>query len=98
MSELLTASPEPPAVVEDREHVIEVVSQAPILIIENGVVFSAAVTLPVPRTKPTRRALAALRAMFLSSAADAPPASRHYPPRRDRSLEQAVMVREMRRL
>ncbi len=98
MSELLTAPPEPPAVVEDGEHVIEVVGQAPILITGREVVFSTAVALPVPHTKPTRRALAALRAMFLNSAADAPLARRHYPSRRDGFLEQAAMVREMRRL
>jgi len=98
MSELFVAPAETPDVVEDPEHVIEAVSRAPILITEREVAFSTAAAVPLPRTKPTPRVIAALRAMFLSSSGDARPAPRHYPPRRDAFLEQATMAREMRRL
>jgi hypothetical protein len=98
MSELFTAPAEPPDVVEDRVHVIEAVSQPPVVITEQEVAFSTAAAVPLPRTKPTRKVIAALRAVFLSSPADARPARRHYPPRRDSFLEQAAMAREMHRL
>jgi hypothetical protein len=98
MSELFTAPAEPLDVVEDPEHVIAAVSQAPILITEQEVALSTAAAVPLPRTKPTRRVIATLRAMFLSSSEDARPAPRHYPPRRAAFLEQAAMSREMHRL
>ena len=98
MSELFAAPAETPDVVEDSEQVIEAVSQPPVVITEQEVAFSTAAAVPLPRTKPTRGVIAALRAMFLSSRADTRPAPRHYPPRRDAFLEQAAMVREMRRL
>ena len=98
MSELSAAPAETPDGVEDREHVIEAVSQPPVVITEQAVAFSTAAAVPLPRTKPTHGVIAALRAMFLSSSEDARPAPRHYPPRRDAFLEQASMAREMRRL
>ena len=99
MSELSTAQADPQDVVEHPGHVIEAVSQPPVLITEQEVAFStAAAAVPLPRTKPARRVIAAVRAMFLSSAGDARPVPRHYPPRRDAFLEDAAMGREMRRL
>jgi hypothetical protein len=99
VSELIGTPADPQVVVEDPEHVIEAVSQPPVVITEQEVAFSTAAAVPLPRTKPAARGvIAALRAMFLSSSEDARPAPRHYPPRRDAFLEQAAMVREMRRL
>jgi hypothetical protein len=98
VSELIGAPADPQDVVDDLEHVIEAVSQPPVVITEQTVAFSTAAAVPMPRRKPTRRVIAALRAMFLSSSEDARPAPRHYPPRRDGFLEQAAMAREMRRL
>jgi hypothetical protein len=98
MSELFTEPAEPLDVVEDPQHVIEAASPAPILITEQEVALSTAAAVPLPRTKRTRSIIAALRAMFSSSPADARPAPRHYPSRRDAFLEQAAMAREMRRL
>jgi hypothetical protein len=96
--ELIAASPEPLDVVEDPEHVIDAVSQPPVVITEQEVALSTAAAVPLPRTKPTRGVIDALRAMFLSSSEDVRPARRHYPPRRDAFLEQAAMAREMHRL
>ena len=98
MSELFAAPADPQVVVEDPEHVIEGVSQPPVVITEQAVAFSTAAVVGLPRTKPTRRVIAALRAMFLSSSGDARPARRHYPPRRAAFLEQAEMARAMHRL
>jgi|SRR5215212_7865382 len=98
MSELFTAPGEPLDVVEEPEDVSEAVSQAPILITEQEVAFSTAAAVPLPRTKSTRRVMAALRAIFVSSSRDARPSRRHYPSRRDPFLEHAAMAREMHRL
>jgi hypothetical protein len=85
-------------VAEDPEHVVEAVSQPPVVITEQEVVFSTAAAVSLPRTKPTRRVIATLRAMFRSSSEDARPIPRHYPPRREAFLEEAAMAREMYRL
>jgi hypothetical protein len=86
-------------VVQEPERVIEPVTQPLVVITEQQVAFSTAAAVPVPRTKPHRTVIAALRAMFLSSAkGEALPAPRWYPPRRDAFLEDAAMAREMRRL
>lgn len=98
MSELISAPEDPQDVGQDPEQVIERVSQPPVVITEQEVVFSTAAAVPLPRTKPSRRVIAALRAMFLSSAKDERPSPRHYPPRRDAFLEEAAMRREMHRL
>ena len=90
MSELVAAPAEPQVVVEDSEHVVEEMSQPPVLITEQAVAFSTAAAVSLPRTKPTRSVIAALRAISL--------APRHYPPRRDAILDQAARAREMRRL
>jgi hypothetical protein len=88
----------PEHVVEEPEHVVEAVSQPPVVITEQAVVFSTAAAVPLPRTKPTRRVIAALSAMFLRSSEDPRPAPRHYPPRREAFVEDAAMDREMHRL
>ena len=98
MSELFTAPADPQDVVEEPEHVIEAVSHPPVVITEQQIAFSTAAAVALPRTKPARRVTAILRAMFLSSSEDARPTPRHYPPRRDAFLEEAAMIREMRRL
>jgi hypothetical protein len=98
MSESFTAPAETPDVVEGPEHAIDAMRRAQILITEHEVALSTAAAVPLPRTKPTRKVIAALRAMFLSSRADARPARNHYPPRRSAFLEQADMAREMQRL
>jgi hypothetical protein len=98
VSELFTAPADPPDVVEEPEHVIETVSRPPVVITEQQVALSTAAAVPLPRAKPTRGVIAALRAMFLSSSGDAPAAPRHYPPRRDAFLEDAAMERETHRL
>ena len=98
MSQLLAAPAHPLDLVEHPADVTGVVSQAPILITEREVVFSTAAAVPLPHTQPLRTVIATLPAIFLSSSVDARPAPRHYPSRRDSFLEQAAMVREMRRL
>jgi hypothetical protein len=98
VSDLSAAPADPQDVIEDPQHVIEAVSQPPVVITEQEVAFSTAAAVPLPRTKPTRSVIAALRAIFLRSSGDARPALRHYPPRREAFLEQAAMAREMRRL
>ena len=97
---------QPESVIEQPGPVIEEVSQPPVVITAQEVAFSTAAAVPLPRTKPTRRLIAALRALFLHSSEYAGPswsenvrrAPRHYPPRRDAFLEDAAMAREMRRL
>lgn len=98
MSELFTAPADPLDVVEGPEQLIEAVSQPPVVITEQAVVFSTAAVVRLPRTKPTRRVIAGLRAMFLSASEDAQPARRHYPGRREAFVEEAAMDREMHRL
>ena len=98
MSDLIAAPADPQVVAEDPEQVIEEVRQPLVLITEQAVALSTAAAGSLPRSKPTRGLIAALRAMFMSASVDAPPAPRHYPPRRDAFLEDAAMAREMRRL
>jgi hypothetical protein len=98
VSEIISAPEDPQDVVQDPEPVIECVSQAPVVITEQALAFSTAAAVPLPRTKPTHRVMAVLRAMFLSSSKEARPIPRHYPPRRDEFLEEAAMKREMHRL
>jgi hypothetical protein len=97
VSELIAAPNDPQGLVEEPEHVLEEVSQPPIVITEQAVAFSTAAAVGLPRTKPTRRVIAALRAMFLTSEGR-PPAQRHYLPRREAFLEEPAMDREMYRL
>jgi hypothetical protein len=98
VSELYTTPADPQDVVKGPERVIEPVTQPPVVITEQQVAFSTAAAVPLLRTKPIRRVIAAVRAMFRSSSEDERPARRHYPPRREAFLEDAAMAREMRRL
>jgi hypothetical protein len=98
VSELLTAPNDPQDVVEDPEHVVERVSQPPVVITEQEVAFSTAAAVGLPRTKPSSRVIAALRAMFRSSSEVPPPAQRHLLPRREAFIEEPAMEREMHRL
>jgi hypothetical protein len=98
VSELFVKPADPQDVVEDPEHVIEAVSQPPVVITEQQVAFGTAAAVPLPLTKPTRSVIAALRAKLRSTSEDAPLVPRHYPPRRDEFLEESAMAREMRRL
>jgi len=97
VSELIAASADPQDLVEEPEHVLEEVSEPPVVITEQAVAFSTAAAVGLPRTKPTRRVIAALRAMFLTSEGP-PPAQRHYLPRRESFVEEPAMEREMHRL
>lgn len=95
MSELL----ETPAVVESPDQDAACANHAPVLITEQQVAFGTAAALPLPRLKPTHRGATILRAMLMRSSAEAGPVTpRHYPPRRSAFMEDAAMVREMRRL
>jgi len=96
VSELIFAPVAPQGLVEAPERVIECVRR-PVVITEQAVAFSTAAAVSLPRTKPSHRLIAALRAMFLSSSEGAPP-RRHYPPRREAFFEEAAMAREMHRL
>ena len=73
-------------------------SSPELLITEQEVAFGTAAAVPLPRAKPTRGVMAALRAKSRSSSEDALLAPRHYPPRREEFLEDAAMEREMHRL
>ena len=97
MSELIAAAPDPRDLAEEPEHVLDEVGRPPIVITEQAVAFSTAAAVGAPRTKPTRRVIAALRAMFLTSEGP-PPAQRHCLPRREAFLEDPAMEREMHRL
>ena len=97
MSELIAGAADPQDLVEEPEHVVDEVSQPPIVITGQAVAFSTAAAVGAPRTKPTRRVIAALRAMVLKSEGP-PPAQRHCLPRREAFLEDAAMDREMHRL
>jgi len=98
VSEQIAAQTASQHVAEDPDHVNAAVSRPPVLITEQEVAFSTAAAVALPRSKPIHRVIAAVRAMFLSSAGDAQPVPRHYPPRRAAFLEDAAMAREMRRL
>ena len=98
MSELIVAPHDPQVPVEESEHVAQVVSQPPVVITEQEVLFSTAAAVPLPRTKPISRVIAGLRVMFLSSSESPRPPRHHYPPRFYGFLEDAAMEREMHRL
>jgi hypothetical protein len=94
----LVAPPvDPQVVVGVHHHVIETVSQPPVLHTEHEVAAGTAVALSLPRRKRTRSAFAAMHGLFGSASADTQPTPRHYPPRCG-FLENAEMDREMRRL
>ena len=79
-------------------------SQAPVLITEQQVVFSTAAAVPLRPTTITRRLIGAIRVVLVIDAIQVvgaalyrPPARRHHP-QRFSYLEQARMAREMDRL
>ncbi len=82
---------------------LEAVSPAPILIIEQEVVFSTAAAMPLrPKTihwwsEMTGVAFGAVHRMFLSSTPDARQPRQYYPKRYE-FLEHSCMAREMDRL
>ena len=98
MSELIAAPADPQDLIEEPEHVLERMSQPPVLITEQEVAFSTAAAVRLPRTKPTRRVIAGLRVVFLGSSEGPPSAQHHYLPRREAFIEEAAMKREMHRL
>ena len=97
MTDLLAGPADRQDVVENPGHVVEAVSQPPVVITEQEVVFSTAAAVSFPPAVPARGVLAALRAMFPRSSGNTRAPRRHYPPRRDSFLEQAALTREMRR-
>jgi hypothetical protein len=80
------------------EAVTEEVTQTPVLITEQEVVFSTAAAVRVRPAKTRRGLIAVLRGIFVNSTANAKKPRRHYPPRRNSYLEHAAMAREMHRL
>ena len=97
MSDLIAAPADPQVVAEDPEQVIEEVRQPLVLITEQAVALSTAAAASLPRSKPTRGVIAALRAMFMSASEDAPPAPRHKTPRRPAVIEHPAIAPGMRR-
>jgi hypothetical protein len=79
------------------EPVTDEVTQTPVLIAEQEVVFSTAAAVRVRPVKTRRGLIAVLRGIFVDSTANERP-RRHYPPRRHSYLEHAAMAREMHRL
>jgi hypothetical protein len=80
------------------EPVTEEVTQKPVLITEQEVVFSTAAAVRVRPANAHRGLIAVLRGIFVNSTATAEKPRRHYPPRRHSYLEHAAMAREMHRL
>ena len=80
------------------EPVTEEVTQTPVLITEQEVVFSTAAAVPVRPAKTRRGLTAVLRGILVSPTANAEKSRRHYPPRRNSLLEHTAMAREMHRL
>jgi len=98
MSESPTTSAKTPGVIQDPEPTLveDSVSQAPVLVTEQKVMFStAAVAVPLRPTTITRRLTDAIR--VVGAALYRPPARRHYP-ERYLYLDRARMAREMYRL
>jgi hypothetical protein len=80
------------------EPVTEVVTQAPVVISEQEVVFSTAAAVRLRPAKTRHGLIAVLRGIFVDSTANAEKPSRRYPSLRDSFVEHAAMVREMHRL
>ena len=98
MADLISAPDEMPDAVAALEPVTEEVTQTPVLITEQEVVFSTAAAVPVRPTKTRRGLTAVLRGIFVNPTANAEKPRRHYPPRRNSLLEHTAMAREMHRL
>ena len=80
------------------EPVTDEVTQTPVLITKQEVVFSTAAAVRVRPAKTRLGLIAVLRGIFVNSTANAEKPRRHSPPRRDSYLEHAAMAREMHRL
>ena len=87
-----------PDAVATVESVTEEVTETPVLIAEQEVVFSTAAAVRVWPATTGRGLIAVLRGVFVDSTMNAERPRRHYPPRRDSFLEHAAMAREMHRL
>ena len=98
MEMTISAPDELPDAVAAVEPVTEEVTQKPVLITEQEVVFSTAAAVLVRPAKTRRGLTSVLRGIFVNSTANAEKPRRHYPPRRDSYLEHAAMAREMHRL
>jgi hypothetical protein len=98
MTIMISAPHGMPDAVAAVEPVTEEVTQTPVLITEQEVVFSTAAAVLVRPAKTRRGSIAVLRGIFVDSTANAERPRRHYPPRRDSFLEHATMAREMHRL
>jgi hypothetical protein len=101
MSELLTSFDVAPEVVEQPAEIAEVSPRTPVLITEQQVLFATAAALPLQPAKTSRRWTelmraigASVRAAFVTSSDEAPPARRHYPAGNE-YLEDSRMAREM---
>ena len=80
------------------EPVTKEVTQTPVLITEQEVVFSTAAAVRIRPAKTRRGLIAVLRGIFVDSTSNAEKPRRHYPPRRNSFWEHAAMAREMHRL
>ena len=98
MAIMLSAHHGMPDAVAAVESVTEEVTQTPVLITEQEVVFSTAAAVRVRPAKTSHGLIAVLRGIFVDSTANAERPRSHYPPRRDSFLEHAAMAREMHRL
>ena len=98
MADLISAPDEMPDAVAALEPVTDEVTQAPVLITEQEVLFSTAPALRVRPAKTRRGLIAVLRPIFVKSSPGAEKPRRHYPPRHYSYLEHAAMAREMHRL
>src|SRR6476661_3906225 len=98
MTIMLSAPHGMPDAVAAVESVTEEVTQPPVLIAEQEVVFSTAAAVRVRPATTSRGLIAVLRGIFVASTAHAERPLRHYPPRRDSFLGHAAMARKMHRL
>ena len=97
MSESLTISAATPDVIQDAEPTLvkDGISQAPVLITQQEVMFGTAAAVSPRRPTISRRLIDAIR--VLGAAVHRPPARRRYP-QRSSYLEHSRMAREMDRL
>jgi hypothetical protein len=98
IAESISAPDEMPDAVATVEPRTEEVTQAPVLITEQEVLFSTAAGARVRTAKTRHGLIAVLHGIFANSTANAEKPRRHYPPRRSSFVEHAAMAREMHRL
>jgi hypothetical protein len=101
MTELLAPFGAPPEAIEQPADVADAAPRTPVLITEQQVLFATAAALPLQPAKTSRRWTelmraigASVRAAFVTSSDEAPPARRHYPAGNE-YLEDSRMAREM---